>query len=126
MLCTQLMGAGVGAGVGAHESWGSQGAERSRPPQPVPPCAAAVVVVRVCFFVPPGPHALLQSPHSLQSLCAQLTGPGVGAGVGAHEAVLHSAESERPPHAVPPCAAYVVVVCVRVSKLGPHALLQSP
>ena len=53
-------------------------------------------------------------------------GADVSTGVGAHEPKLQAASSERLPHAVPPCAAYVVVVCVRVSKPGPHALLQSP
>ena len=84
-----------------------------------------MVVVRVRFFVPP-PHALVQPLHALQSLCTQLTGPGVGAGVGAHEPSLHFADCERTPHAVPPCAANLVVVRVRFFVPSPHALLQAP
>ena len=50
-------------------------------------------------------------------------GAGVGAGVGAHEPSSQAASLERLPHAVPPCAAAAVVVCVRVFVLSPHALL---
>ena len=42
---------------------------------------------------------------------------------GRARAQLQAVVLERPPHAVPPCAAAVVVVCVRVFVLSPHALL---
>ena len=73
------MGAGVGAGVGAHEPVLHFKDSESAPHEP--PCVAVVVVVRVRFFVPP-PHALLQPLQALQALCTQSTGAGVGAGVG--------------------------------------------
>ena len=52
-------------------------------------------------------------------------GAVVGAGVG-HAAGLQAAELERPPHAVPPCVAAVVVVRVRVIVPPPHDLVQAP
>jgi hypothetical protein len=42
---------------------------------------------------------------------------------GRARAQLQAVVLERPPHAVPPCAAAAVVVCVRVFVLSPHALL---
>ena len=65
----------------------------------MPPCVAYVVAVRVRFSKP-GPHALLQSPWLVHAACTQLAGPGVGAGMGAHEPKLQAAEFERPTHAV--------------------------
>ena len=51
-------------------------------------------------------------------------GAGVGAGVG-HAATLQAGDSERPPHAVPPLAAGVVVVRSRVFVPSPHVTVQA-
>ena len=46
--------------------------------------------------------------------------------MGAHEVVLQASDSERAPHEVPPWAAVVLVMRVRVFVPPPHAFVQSP
>merc|ERR1719299_209014 len=75
-------GSATGAGVATGQLWRLHGCISSRGGQAVPPFAAAVVMLRARFFIPP-PHDAEHSPNSPKAPTTQSTvdGPATGAGV---------------------------------------------